>query len=107
VTVGVPLNTGPASIPARTRRITLAFLVGIYSLSMVDRQILAILVEPIKADLGLTDTQVGLTSDALEPRFGTGALRYALMITLVADLWSAAHFLRAGRTLRSELGSTA
>ena len=73
----------------------------------VDRTILGILVEPIKADLGLTDTQVGLTSDALEPRFGTGALRYALMITLVANLWSAAHFLRAGRTLRSELGSTA
>ena len=73
MTVGVPLNTGPASIPARTRRITLAFLVGIYSLSMVDRQILAILVEPIKADLGLTDTQVGLLTGIAFARFSAGA----------------------------------
>ena len=67
------MNTGPASIPARTRRITFAFLVGIYSLSMVDRQILAILVEPIKADLGLTDTQVGLLTGIAFARFSAGA----------------------------------
>src|SRR5688572_19046556 len=31
-----------------------------FTLSYVDRQILAFLVGPLKADLGLTDTQVGL-----------------------------------------------
>ena len=31
-----------------------------YILSFVDRYILGLLIEPIKADLGLTDTQIGL-----------------------------------------------
>ncbi|HRP10034.1 MAG TPA: MFS transporter [Terricaulis sp.] len=34
----------------------------IYAFNYLDRQIVAILVEPIKADLNLTDTQVGLVS---------------------------------------------
>jgi MFS family permease len=44
-----------------------------YILSFVDRYILGLLVEPIKADLGLTDTQIGLL---LGPAF---ALFYATM----------------------------
>ena len=55
--------------------------------------------------MGLGPLLVGVASDALEPRFGADALRYALMITLVANLWSAVHYVRAGRTLRSELGN--
>jgi MFS family permease len=43
-----------------TRHATLSLLVGIFSINFMDRQILAILVQPIKAELGLTDTQVGL-----------------------------------------------
>ncbi len=31
-----------------------------YTLSFIDRQILSLLVGPIKADLGISDTQVGL-----------------------------------------------
>lgn len=34
----------------------------IYAFNYLDRQIVAILAEPIKADLGLTDTQIGLVS---------------------------------------------
>ncbi len=35
-------------------------LLGIYILNFLDRQIVAILAEPIKRDLGLSDTQIGL-----------------------------------------------
>lgn len=44
-----------------------------YVLSFVDRYILGLLIEPIKADLGLTDTQIGLV---LGPAF---AIFYATM----------------------------
>lgn len=42
------------------RRITLGLLLAVYVLNFVDRQIVGILVEPIKADLRLTDAQLGL-----------------------------------------------
>ncbi|MCZ8131999.1 MAG: MFS transporter [Steroidobacteraceae bacterium] len=35
-----------------------------YTLSYIDRQILSLLVEPIKADFGVTDTQIGLLQGA-------------------------------------------
>ena len=45
-------------LPPTARR-TLFFLLAIYSINFVDRQILSVLIEPIKADLGLTDTELG------------------------------------------------
>ena len=39
---------------------TVAILVVAFALSFVDRMILALLVDPIRADLGLSDTQIGL-----------------------------------------------
>ncbi|MEL7027630.1 MAG: MFS transporter, partial [Pseudomonadota bacterium] len=50
-----------------------ALLTVIYVLSFIDRYILGLLIEPIKADLNLTDTQIGLL---LGPSF---AIFYALM----------------------------
>ena len=44
-----------------------------YMFSFIDRYILGLLIEPIKADLGLTDTQIGLL---LGPAF---AIFYATM----------------------------
>jgi len=52
---------------------TLAVLFIFYILSIVDRQIIAMLVQPIKADLGLSDTQVSLL---LGPAF---VFSYALL----------------------------
>lgn len=40
--------------------LTLTVLVGVFAANFMDRQILAVLVEPIKGDLGLSDTQMGL-----------------------------------------------
>ncbi len=44
--------------PARQAWYAVAVLMVAYLFSYVDRQILSMLVEPIKADLGLTDTQI-------------------------------------------------
>ena len=38
----------------------LGILTLVYTFNFIDRQILVILQEPIKADLGLSDTQLGL-----------------------------------------------
>ena len=46
----------------KKRGLTLTLLTLTYFFSFMDRQILAILLEPIKADLDLTDTQLGLLS---------------------------------------------
>jgi len=40
----------------------LAMLTGLYTFNFIDRQILVILQEPIKAEMGLSDTQLGLLS---------------------------------------------
>jgi predicted MFS family arabinose efflux permease len=43
-----------------TRRYVLGVLVVVYTFNFIDRQILSILLEPIKADLGLSDSSLGL-----------------------------------------------
>jgi predicted MFS family arabinose efflux permease len=40
--------------------VTLSLLLGVFSINYMDRQILAILAQPIKTDLALSDVQVGL-----------------------------------------------
>lgn len=56
----------PPSLPALSARPafrawwTLALLSLLYVLSLIDRMILALLVAPLKADLGISDVQIGL-----------------------------------------------
>lgn len=58
----------PSSIPpdpdfsAGYKRFALAMLTIVYALNFIDRQILVILQEPIKAEMGLSDAQLGLLS---------------------------------------------
>ncbi|SFP61118.1 spinster family MFS transporter [Sphingomonas rubra] len=59
------LTTAPEiadALALRRRTMTLALLTTTYFFSYMDRQILAILLEDIKADLLLSDTQLGLLS---------------------------------------------
>jgi len=44
------------------RGYVLAMLTAVYAVNFIDRQLLVILQEPIKAELGLSDTQLGLLS---------------------------------------------
>ncbi|WP_321490045.1 MFS transporter [uncultured Hyphomonas sp.] len=61
MSVDVPSSsTGKTGTSSRTY--VLALLTLVYTFNHIDRQILVILLEPIKADLSLTDTQLGLLS---------------------------------------------
>jgi len=63
------------------RRYVLFVLTGVYAFNFIDRQVLVILQEPIKADLGLSDTQLGLLTGlafaALYVIMGLPLARYA------------------------------
>jgi MFS family permease len=50
----------PPLFSEETRRCVLGTLVVIYTFNFIDRQILSILLEPIKQELHLSDTQLGL-----------------------------------------------
>jgi predicted MFS family arabinose efflux permease len=65
-----------AAAVARTGspRLVLAMLLLVYIFNFLDRQILGILVQPIKADLGLTDTQLG----------ALGGIAFALLYSTLA-----------------------
>ena len=64
----------PAEHGSRYRYVVLAMLVLSYTFNFLDRQILGILKEPIKQELGLTDTQLGLM----------GGLAFAMLYSTLA-----------------------
>ncbi len=57
-----PAATATEILTPEYRRYALLILVLVYTSSHVDRQILAILLEPIKHELALSDTQLGFLS---------------------------------------------
>lgn len=71
-----------------------------YVFNFVDRQIVSILAEPIRKDLGISDTQLGLLT-------GTAfALFYSTLgipIARLADLWVRRHIIAIGLTLWSAM----
>lgn len=88
----------PGYFSEATRRYALSVLVVVYTFNFVDRQILSILLEPIKADLLLSDTQLGLLTGFLFALFyavlGIPIARYAdrgnrrNLIALALTIWS-------------------
>jgi len=71
-------------IPAK-RGITLFLLVVVYTFNFIDRQIIGILAIPIKADLGLSDSQLGLMGGLAFALFYTGL---GIPIAMLADRFS-------------------
>ncbi len=67
---------------ARYRAYVMFILVLVYTFNFIDRQIVGILAVPIKADLGLTDTQLGLMGGLAFALFYTGL---GIPIALLAD----------------------
>lgn len=88
----------PAASP-RYRALVLAMLLLVYTFNFLDRQILGILVAPIKAELRLSDTQLGaLGGIAFALLYSTLAIPLALVadrtsrswvITISLTVWSA------------------
>jgi len=55
-----PQNTGIEPLTSGYRKYALGMLLVIYTLNFLDRQVVNILAEPIKRDLGLADWQLGM-----------------------------------------------
>ncbi len=74
-------------------RYVLGVLVLVYVLNFLDRQIISILAEDIKADLGISDSQIGFL-------YGTAfAVFYALFglpLGRLADVWSRRSLIALG-----------
>jgi MFS family permease len=64
-------TAAPAKASAGHRYVVVALLAVVYTFNFMDRQILATLTEPIRKDLGFTDTQMGML----------GGLTFALFYT--------------------------
>lgn len=87
----------PASLPSspqgeegvsRYRFAVLAMLLLVYTFNFVDRQILGILAGPIKAELGLSDTQLGLLGGiAFAALYSTLAIPLALLADRSSRTW--------------------
>ena len=71
-------------------------LLAAYIVSFIDRQIMALLVEPIKRDLGLSDSQMGLL---LGPAFAMFYVTLGIPIGLMADRRSRKHIIGWGITI--------
>jgi predicted MFS family arabinose efflux permease len=66
----------------RERAVALGILVLVYTFNFIDRQIVGILAVPIKADLGLSDTQLGLMGGLAFALFYTGL---GIPVAMLAD----------------------
>jgi MFS family permease len=90
----VPANRVPAMsgrpqgegvLLAGPRAYVLVILVLVYAFNFIDRQIVGILAVPIKADLALTDTQLGLMGGLAFALFYTGL---GIPVAMLADRFS-------------------
>jgi len=76
----------------------LALLMALYILSYVDRSIISLLIQPIKADLGLSDVQISLLVGAA---FSIFYATMGLPLSYLADRWSRRNLIAIGVALWS------
>src|SRR4051812_16135004 len=92
--------TRAADTDAATRRWVLGVLVVVYTFNFIDRQILSILLEPIKHELGLSDTQLGfLTGFAFAAFYAT----LGMPIARIADRGNRRNLVAAALTVWSAM----
>jgi|TARA_Y100000310_G_scaffold344523_1_gene457738 sugar phosphate permease len=90
----------------RYRNFVLGVLFLGYVVNFIDRSILSILLEPIKLDLELNDTQLGLLGGlAFAIFYSTLGVPIAALAVL-ANLWATTHYFLSARTLREDLEKT-
>ena len=70
------------SVSPRYRGYVLALLTVVFIINFIDRQVLSVLIEPIKRELHLTDTQLGLLSGLA---FALFYVTFAVPIARLAD----------------------
>ena len=91
-------SPGTSDFSPAYKRFALAMLTAVYALNFIDRQILVILQEPIKAEMGLSDAQLGLLSGfAFAVVYVTAGIPIAYwadrgnrrnVISLAVEVWS-------------------
>ena len=80
-------QTNQSAAPTRPG-VTLAMLLLVYSFNFLDRQILSILAQPVKADLRLTDAQLGMLGGlAFAILYSTLAIPLALLADRTSRTW--------------------
>ncbi|MDZ4079946.1 MFS transporter [Hydrocarboniphaga sp.] len=82
----------------RYRYVVAVVLALVYMLNFLDRQILSILAEPIKLELGLSDTQLGLLTGLTFALFYT---LFGIPVALIADRWNRVRVIAAACSLWS------
>ena len=82
------------------RAYVLFILVVVYTFNFIDRQIVGILAVPIKADLGLTDTELGLMGGLAFALFYTGL---GIPIAMLADRFSRTWIMTVALTVWSAM----
>ncbi len=80
------------------RSYVLFILVVVYTFNFIDRQIVGILAVPIKADLGLTDSQLGLMGGLAFALFYTGL---GIPVAMLADRFSRTWIMTAALVIWS------
>jgi len=79
------IPTEGTKLLAGNRSLTLFLLVLVYTFNFIDRQIVGILAVPIKADLGLSDSELGLMGGLAFALFYTGL---GIPVAMLADRFS-------------------
>lgn len=82
------------------RAYVLFILVLVYTFNFIDRQIIGILAVPIKADLGLSDTQLGLMGGLAFALFYTG---FGIPVAMLADRFSRTWIMTGALTIWSAM----
>lgn len=82
------------------RAYVLFILVLVYTFNFIDRQIIGILAIPIKADLGLSDTQLGLMGGLAFALFYTG---FGIPVAMLADRFSRTWIMTGALTIWSAM----
>ncbi len=91
-------NAGPVAVSRGQARWALGVLLAVYVFNMVDRNILNVLLEDIKAELGVSDTQLGLL---IGPAFAIFYTFAGLPIARLADSRSRRAVITVGLALWS------
>ncbi|MFK8016495.1 MAG: spinster family MFS transporter [Gammaproteobacteria bacterium] len=86
--------------PARSRAFVMFMLVLVYAFNFIDRQIIGILAVPIKAELGLSDSQLGLMGGLAFAVFYT---TLGIPIAMLADRYSRTWILTVSLTVWSAM----
>jgi predicted MFS family arabinose efflux permease len=83
--LGLAPISKPGDVSPGYRRLVLGMLTLVYVVNFVDRQVLSVLLEPIRRDLDLSDTQLGLLSGLA---FAAFYVTFGIPFARIADRYS-------------------